>query len=250
MTVVDVSVAGEVRREQVEDARRAILELTRYAHADRIQSARLTVRRSHSRHFLHRPYVADASVLVDGRVLAAHVAAAYTRGAARAAAERLRRQVRRVIDADVALRNEPRVIKRALEALGVEPEREPDWEPVPPDEPLPITPVATPADIPVGTLSAVADLIDLDVLFYLFVHVRTDEAVVVHRRDDGRIGLLFPRAASSPTRTTSSCRRRAGTRRRSPSRRSAIRWISPTTVSSTSRMRQTAWEGPVPPSRG
>ncbi len=66
---------------------------------------------------------------------------------------------------------------------------------MPPDEPLPITPVATPADIPVGTLSAVADLIDLDFVFYLFVHVRTDEAVVVYRRDDGRIGLLFPRGS-------------------------------------------------------
>ena len=55
--------------------------------------------------------------------------------------------------------------------------------------------MSTPADIPVGTLSAVADLIDLDLLFYLFVHVRTDEAVVVHRRDDGRIGLLFPRGS-------------------------------------------------------
>ena len=105
----------------------------------------------------------------------------------------LRVQVRRVIDADVALRNEPRVIRRALEDLGTEPE--PDWAPVPPDEPLPITPVATPADIPVGTLSAVADLIDLDFVFYLFVHVRTDEAVVVYRRDDGRIGLLFPRGS-------------------------------------------------------
>jgi sigma 54 modulation/S30EA-like ribosomal protein len=195
MTVVDVSVAGEVRPEQVEDARRAILELTRYADGDRIQSARLTVRRSHSRHFLHRPYVADASVLIDGRVLAAHVAGATPEDAAKAAAERLRLQVRRVIDADVALRNEPRVIQRALEAVGVEPEPGPDWEPVPPDEPLPITPVATPADIPVGTLSAVADLIDLDLLFYLFVHVRTEEAVVVHRRDDGRIGLLFPRGS-------------------------------------------------------
>ena len=118
-------------------------------------------------------------MLIDGRVVAAHVTGPTPEDAAKAAAERLRLQVRRVIDADVALRNEPRVIKRALEDVGGEPEPEPDWEPVPPDEPLPITPVSTPADIPVGTLSAVADLIDLDLLFYLFVHVRTDEAVVV-----------------------------------------------------------------------
>jgi hypothetical protein len=190
MTAIDVSVAGEVRPEQVEDARRAILELTRSAGADRIRSGRLTVRPSGSRRAVHPLYVADATVLVDGRVLAAHVMGPTPEDAAKTAAERLRLQVRRVIDADVALRNEPRVIRRALEGLGIEPE--PEWAPVPPDEPLPITPVATPADIPVGTLSAVADLIDLDFLFYLFVHVRTDEAVVVYRRDHGRIGLLFP----------------------------------------------------------
>ncbi len=38
----------------------------------------------------------------------------------------------------------------------------------------------------------VADLLDLDLEFYLFRHTRTQEDVVVYRRDDGRIGLIFP----------------------------------------------------------
>ena len=42
----------------------------------------------------------------------------------------------------------------------------------------------------IGTMHA--DLIDLDLEFLLFVHERTGEDVVVHRRDDGRIGLLYP----------------------------------------------------------
>jgi putative sigma-54 modulation protein len=43
-----------------------------------------------------------------------------------------------------------------------------------------------------GTIEAVNELLDMDVEFFLFVHARTNEDVVVYRRDDGRIGLLHP----------------------------------------------------------
>jgi Sigma 54 modulation/S30EA ribosomal protein C terminus len=46
------------------------------------------------------------------------------------------------------------------------------------------------------TLEAAADLLDDDLEFYLFRHLRTGEDVVVHRRDDGRLGLLFPRGSA------------------------------------------------------
>ena len=59
-----------------------------------------------------RSYVADASVLIDHRLLAAHAAGTSAAAAARAAAARLRRQLRRILDGGVALRDEPRVIRR------------------------------------------------------------------------------------------------------------------------------------------
>jgi hypothetical protein len=48
------------------------------------------------------------------------------------------------------------------------------------------------ADAPEPTLSAIVDLLEDAEQFHLFVHVRTDEDVVVYWRDDGRLGLLFP----------------------------------------------------------
>jgi putative sigma-54 modulation protein len=47
-------------------------------------------------------------------------------------------------------------------------------------------------DVPLPTLDAVADLLDVDAEFYLFQHSRTGEDAVVYRRDDGRVGLLHP----------------------------------------------------------
>ena len=47
-------------------------------------------------------------------------------------------------------------------------------------------------DVPLATFDAIDELVALEVVFLLFRHVRTDEAVVVHHRDDGRLGLLFP----------------------------------------------------------
>ena len=38
-------------------------------------------------------------------------------------------------------------------------------------------------------------MLDLDEEFHLFVHVRTGEDVVVHWRDDGRVGLIHPRGS-------------------------------------------------------
>jgi hypothetical protein len=39
-------------------------------------------------------------------------------------------------------------------------------------------------------------MLDLDEEFHLFVHARTGEDVVVHRRDDGKIGLIHPRGSA------------------------------------------------------
>ena len=139
---------------------------------------------------MRRRYVARAHVVVRGRVLAAHAVAPSAARAAEIAALRLRRQLRRLADVGVASRNEPRAIERAMRDLVGDP-RPPPARRKPAGE-REVVPRCTYAGGPEPTLSAVADLLDLDEQFHLFSHVRSDEDVVVHWRDDRRIGLLFP----------------------------------------------------------
>jgi hypothetical protein len=61
-----------------------------------------------------------------------------------------------------------------------------------PPEEREIVPRRTYVDVPLATFDAIDELVALEVVFVLFRHVRTDESVVVHHRDDGRLGLLFP----------------------------------------------------------
>ena len=64
-----------------------------------------------------RPFVVDASLQHDGRTLAAHTSGPSPKTAAERAAERLQRQLRRVTDAGVALRNDPRTLRKAITDL-------------------------------------------------------------------------------------------------------------------------------------
>jgi ribosome-associated translation inhibitor RaiA len=190
--VIDVEfTAGEdVSRQQAEEARQRFASIDRFVDGRPLTGARLTVRRSQGRK-ASRPFVADAHVLFDGRVLAAHAAGASPLEAVDAVTERLRRQLRRVVDADVAMRNEPRVLEAGLAELDHDARYRPEAGLKAPEQRQIIRRFAY-VDVPLSTLEAVADLLDLDVEFNLFRHVRTGEDVVVHRRDDGRIGLLHP----------------------------------------------------------
>ena len=155
-----------------------------------IQDVRLTLRRPETRVARSR-WVADASLLLNGRPLAAHATGQDAAQAAKAVVGRLRRQIRRVADAGTALRNEPRAIEKALAGLAERHERRPKPRLKPP-ELRDILPRRTAYPFPETTLDAAADLLDLDLEFLLFRHARTGEDVVVYRRDDGRIGLLHP----------------------------------------------------------
>jgi ribosome-associated translation inhibitor RaiA len=185
---VDLTIGDGIPEERAHVARDLIASLDRYVDPDDLQAAHLTLRREGT----PAPFVADASVVFDGRVLAAHSTGRSADEAADAAAERLRRQLRRVVDADVALRNEPRTIERALKDLPRNREDRPHARRKPPEE-RSIVHRRPYSEIPISTLEAVADLIDLDLHFNLFRHVRNDEDVVVYCRDDGRIGLIHPR---------------------------------------------------------
>jgi hypothetical protein len=155
-----------------------------------VLDARLTLRHPETRPARDR-WVADASVLLDGRVLAAHATGRAPLHATDEVGDRLRRQLRRAVGSEVARRNEPRELQRALSGLCHERGHRPQARLKPP-ELRDLTPHRTAYPLPESTSDAVADLIDLDLEFLLFRHERTGEEVVVHRRDDGRIGLLHP----------------------------------------------------------
>ncbi|MEA2331997.1 MAG: hypothetical protein QOH58_2135 [Thermoleophilaceae bacterium] len=187
--MIDVELhTQDVPDDQAEAARERIASLDGQA-ARPITGARLTLRRAMPRG--GRPYVADATLLYDGRLLAAHTTGRSPLEAGDLAAERLRRQLRRIRDAEVAQRNEPRVLQAAVAELDTGTRYLPEATLKPPRE-RQIIPRRPFVDVPLPTLDAIDLLLDLDVEFSLFTHERTNEDVVVHRLPDGRIGLLHP----------------------------------------------------------
>jgi hypothetical protein len=182
MIDVELHVPSAIPPEQAEAARRRIASLDRYASAPLI-GARLTVRRD-GKPSKKPPFVADVDVRFDGRLLVAHGDGRTPMEAATVAAQALRRQLRRVVGADVALRNELRVLEKGGE--------QPAPTPLKPPEERSIVVRRTYAQEPVSTLTALADLLQDAELFRLFVHARTGEDVVVYQLDSGGLGLLFP----------------------------------------------------------
>jgi len=197
--MIDVEIHAEVElpSSAVEEVRSRVEALDGYTD-EPIIGARLTLRQGPDQ-ARHR-YVVDASVLLapsaqkEGRVLAAHVTAPTPTEATYSVVERLRRQLRRVVDAEVARRNEPSEIRKALESPPFEGTHRPEAHLKPPED-RQIVRRRTYADHPGATLEAAADMFDLDEEFHLFIHVRTNEDVVVHRREDHRVGLIHPRGS-------------------------------------------------------
>jgi ribosome-associated translation inhibitor RaiA len=154
--------------------------------------ARLTLRRPQTRAARSR-WVADASILLDGRPLAAHATGASAMAAADAVVERLRRQIRRVAGTEVATRDEPRTIARALRDLRDERGHRPSAEVLPtrPGDRRLVHRIAL-APLPVSLADAAADLVDRDWEFRLFLEQDTGQWLFLHRRDDDRLGLVHP----------------------------------------------------------
>jgi ribosome-associated translation inhibitor RaiA len=186
---VEIHAPDEFPESARQEIRDRLAALARYTD-EPIQRLRLTLRHPDARVARSR-WVADASLLLNGRQLAAHATGPDARQAGKEAAERLRRQLRRAEDAGVALRNEPRVLEKALADFPHERKHRPRPRHKPPAL-RDIIPQRTAYPFPETAFDAVADLLDLDLEFLLFRHARTGEDVVAHRRDDGRIGLLHP----------------------------------------------------------
>lgn len=112
---IELRAADAISSRARDTARRKIQALERRA-GERDLIGHVTLRRGSG-----HASVADASVTFEGRVLAAHAAAPSPEEAVDAVIERLERQLRRVVDSDVALRNEPRTIQRSIEDLRGDP---------------------------------------------------------------------------------------------------------------------------------
>ena len=168
----------EVPPDRLEEARREIEALQRYT-SDPLLDARIAIRHTGS----SRPWVADASLLLDGRVLSAHTAGKAVDEAIELATDRLRAQVVRVSEKRDDLRTAP-----PSERL-LQPER--DLKPAAERQ---IVERHTYLLTSLGTIDALSELYDLDLHFFLFAHVRGDDAVV-YRRDDGRPGMIHPRGS-------------------------------------------------------
>jgi ribosome-associated translation inhibitor RaiA len=183
VTAVEIAIGDDVPQGDAEIVRQdaaELLELLQEAPAQ----ARLAVRRVESNHAA-QPFVADASVVVGARRIAAHATGRTAVEAADAARERLRRQLGR------SGRGGGRPPEAELEPLPPERVHRPEAALKPPAQRR-IVHRRTYAALPLDPRDAVAELLDIDAEFMLFVHGKTDEDVVVHVRDDGRIGLLHP----------------------------------------------------------
>ena len=198
MIDVDVTTRGTVPPAQAARASALLGELDRCV-PDPVLGARVMLR-CESNPRLERPARAEAEVDVNGRLVCGRVAAGTMAQAVGELVERLERQLQ-----DFAGRRE-RLRRRAPQPRagewrhGAPREPRPDYFPRPPAERQLIR-RKTFAVQPLEPLQAVTEMLDLDHDFYLFRDARTGTDAVVHRREDGRIGLLDHAGPSAPAPT-------------------------------------------------
>jgi hypothetical protein len=139
--------------------------------------------------------VAEASLVLNGRWLAAHTTGSDALYCAKVGADDVERQMRRVADALRGLAQRAAgdparalLAHRAQAAAGrISSGRTCAMSPAP-------------HRVSVAGVDArrVADLLDLDLEFLLFRHARTEEDVVASRGNDERIGFLHPLICGLP----------------------------------------------------
>ncbi|MEA2396449.1 MAG: hypothetical protein QOK25_5 [Thermoleophilaceae bacterium] len=192
---VDVTASPDVPREQVAAARERMQSLERSARQPPT-SARVALRRGSNRS--KRSFVADASVVFDGRVLAAHAAGPSADEAVDEVVDRLRRQLRRVVDAEVARRNEPAVIQKALADLEHDTRHRPEARTKPPEEREivhendVVVPEPSRYSAPLPLSTARTEMDELDHRFLYFIDADDGRGKILYLRHDGDYGLVEP----------------------------------------------------------
>jgi hypothetical protein len=185
MTVVEIALDADIPQAEAEAVQQSVADLTALIDQP-LSGLRLTVRLVTSER-VKRRYIADARATLDGRAVAAHSAGTTALEAADSSRDRLLLQALRV----AGKTSDGKRATGANEPLAVDPAHRPEARLKPPANRR-IVHRRTYISVPLGTVDAVRDLLDIDAEFMLFVHARTREDVTAYLRDDGRIGLLFP----------------------------------------------------------
>lgn len=191
---IELKTSKDVPEEQVEAVRRRVAKLERYMREPPAGALRVTVRKLGGRPS-GLEYVIDADMRFEGRTIAAHVMGHTADEAADELVSRMREQIRSVVGSEIAQRNEPAAIRKALESLPYRRHHRPEKRVKPPGERR-IVHRRTYSSRPKTTRDAIRQLIDFDLEFAIFRHARTGEDVVVYRRDDGRVGLIHPEGSA------------------------------------------------------
>lgn len=186
---VDVTARGEVSEDARELAAEKIGALDRYVNARLLRAHVVLHQEANPR--IQRPARAEGEVLLDGTMVRAHVASFDMRTAIDLLAQRLERQLRSFVERRVTERDQGPSSGPGEWRRGDAPTARPAYFPRPPEE----RQVVRQKSIAVGEMDAVQAAEEMEMLdhdFYLFREVSPGVDAVVHRRDDGRIGVIGP----------------------------------------------------------
>lgn len=184
---MEVTTRGAVSSEEVDRASSVLAGLDRYV-PDPVFGARVMLRWEPNPR-LERPARAEAELDVNGRLVCSRVAAAAMPQAIGELAERLERQLRDFGDRRERMRRRLSHPEDGAWQHGESRASRLPYFPRPVAE-RELIRRKTFALEPLDPLQAVDEMLDLDHDFYLFRDAGSGADAVVHRREDGHIGLL------------------------------------------------------------
>jgi len=186
---VDVTAKGKVTAGERELAAEKIGALDRYVNAEFLR-AHVVLRREPNPS-IEQAARAEGEVLLDGKMVRAHVASFEMRTAIDLLTQRLERQLRSFVERRVVERDRGPSSGPGEWRHGDLAESRPGYFPRPAAE----REVVRQKSIAVGEMNALQAAEEMEMLdhdFYLFRESGSDVDAVIHRRDDGRLGVIGP----------------------------------------------------------
>ncbi|MFN8113191.1 MAG: HPF/RaiA family ribosome-associated protein [Solirubrobacterales bacterium] len=186
---VDVTLRGEVPDEARDLAEEKIGALDRYVNTQFIRGH--VVLRMEANPRIERPARAEGEVLLDGRMLRAHVASFDMTTAVDQLAQRLERQLRAFVERRVGERDRGAARRAGEQEAGDRAESRPAFTPRSSGD----REVVRSKSFAFGEMDAVEAAAEMEMLdhdFYLYRDADSEVDAVVYRRDDGRTGVIGP----------------------------------------------------------
>ncbi len=186
---VEVTARGEVSEDARELAAEKVGALDRYVNARFLRAHVVLKQESNPR--IERSALAEGEVLLDGKMVRAHVASYDLRTAIDQLTQRLERQLRAFVERRVTERDRGSSSSPGEWRHGDSRAERPGFYPRPPED----REVVRQKSIAVGAMDAVQAAAEMEMLdhdFYLYRDVDPEVDAVVYRRDDERIGVIGP----------------------------------------------------------